>query len=263
MQLETGLPGAIAGTWNSEWPASSSVTVTPPAESSLPLRAFPLLTAPCERATTRKLTTRAVMAAARSRMADRPPATPSSSGRGSLATARSKTRATTRPSGRVMVGAGDRPVGAMLGGDEGGHVGDGEGTVEVIALHGVAAELPQSLELLGCLDPLGPHLDVELVGQADDRRHDGPALDLRGALGDQGLVDLEDVEVEALEVADGGLAPAEVVGGHPDPELLHGGEEIAVVLASQHPLGDLEHQALRVDLAGTDQLDEVVEEAGR
>ena len=89
-----------------------------------------------------------------------------------------------------------------------------------VALAVAAPEVAQPGQLGLGLDALGHHHgDVERVGHL----HDGPGqpVALGGAveLGHEGLVDLDDVDGEALEVGQRAVAGAEVVDGDADAEV--------------------------------------------
>src|SRR5207302_1493251 len=81
-----------------------------------------------------------------------------------------------------------------------------EGPGEEIALGLLAAEAAQVGDLLGGLDALGDRAQMQAVAEADDG---GGQSSLLGAVGhavDEGLVDLEHVEREALEVGERRIA---------------------------------------------------------
>ena len=66
---------------------------------------------------------------------------------------------------------------------------------------GWAAELSERVELLGAFDPFGDDGDFEGLPQLDCCAHDGAAAGLVER-GDEGSVELEYVEREALEAAE-------------------------------------------------------------
>ena len=82
---------------------------------------------------------------------------------------------------------------------------------EEVALGVVAAEAAQLGELGLVLDPLGDHVEGEGARHADDRLDDRRALLLDAERVDEGAVDLQRVEGEAVEVGERGVAGAEVV----------------------------------------------------
>jgi len=88
-------------------------------------------------------------------------------------------------------------------------VSAGKGTAVIEALQFLAADIPQELGLLLCLDALGERVDAEFLGHAYDRGHDGAAL-LREGM-EERHVELERVEAVVLEHVERGIAAAEVV----------------------------------------------------
>jgi len=78
-----------------------------------------------------------------------------------------------------------------------------EGPGEVVALAELAAELAQGGQLFGCLDAFGDRLQTERLTEGQDPPGEGGVLGALGHAGDEGAVDLEDVDREALQVAQG------------------------------------------------------------
>jgi hypothetical protein len=76
--------------------------------------------------------------------------------------------------------------------------------------------------LLVGLDALGHDPQLEGLAEADDGVAEGGVLGVEGDPVDERLVQLEDVEGEAAQVAEGRVAGAEVVNGQPDAERLEG-----------------------------------------
>ena len=109
-------------------------------------------------------------------------------------------------------------------------------------LHQVAALAAQELQLLEALDALGHDLQVEVVAEADDGAHDGGILGVHREVVDEGAVDLERVEREALEVVERAVAGAEVIDGQGEAEFLEGLQRAlpALHVLHQHPFGELE-----------------------
>ena len=66
----------------------------------------------------------------------------------------------------------------------------------------------------------GDGLQIQAVRHLDDGAHDGRIVRVGGQVADEALVDLELVDVEALEVGQAGVAGAEVVDGQLDAQLL-------------------------------------------
>ena len=92
--------------------------------------------------------------------------------------------------------------------------------------------------LLGGLDALGHDRHAEQVGELDDREDDGVARAILFQVGDEALVDLDDVDREALEVGERGVAGSEVVEGERHAELLQ------LVEDDERPFGVLHEDAL-------------------
>src|SRR6516165_3392658 len=85
------------------------------------------------------------------------------------------------------------------------------------ALRVFAAQLVELDRVRVGLGALGNDVHAEVVGESDDRFQDHwtrPAL--RGA--DKGLVDLQRIEREALQIGQRGVAGAEIVDREPDAE---------------------------------------------
>jgi hypothetical protein len=130
-------------------------------------------------------------------------------------------------------------------------VGEGGGChrpTEQEALAEVAAEsLQLGADRLG-LDPLGHHLDAELVGEVDGGADDGPEARVAGDRAHQRHVQLELVDGPAAQALQRGEAGAEVVEGDPYAELGQLGEEadadrggrgLLAHLQREHPAGHL------------------------
>src|SRR5262245_35864287 len=171
--------------------------------------------------------------------------------------ARKRTRRTSAAAGRPRPSAGfmdrvsisrDRVEAASK--DEGERVRR-DGGREQEPLVFVASVAVEELHLAGLLDALGHHPEAELAGHGD-----GGARD-RGVLGGardpahEGLVDLEDVDRELLEVGHRGVAGAEVVDGEAHAESTDGAElaEDLGVAAQDPALAELELEQPRVDPA--------------
>ena len=89
---------------------------------------------------------------------------------------------------------------------------------EEVALAERAPEVLQRGELLVVLDPLGDRAQTELVPDPYDRARQARFLRRAEQL-DERAIDLEDVDGEAVEVAQRGVAGAEVVDRQRDAEL--------------------------------------------
>ena len=128
--------------------------------------------------------------------------------------------------------------------------------MEEVALGVVAAEPAQLRQLHLVLDPLGDHVERERPRHPDDRLDDRRPLLLHPERVDEGAVDLQRVEGEAVEVGERGVAGAEVVEDEPHAELvqrLQRGDRRRRLL-DQDALGDLQPQVDRVDAGARDDL---------
>ena len=88
-----------------------------------------------------------------------------------------------------------------------------------VALAAVATEVGELLPSLEVLDAFGHRLQAEVVTEVDDRADDDGVVGVVVHVQHEGLVDLELVDREVLEVGEGGVTGAEVVDGEPDPDL--------------------------------------------
>src|SRR5438552_13603327 len=96
------------------------------------------------------------------------------------------------------------------------HAGDRVGAdrlAEVEALDLVACVLPHEVALFGRLDAFGGDLELQAARNRDNRTRNGRVPRIAVDVAHERLVDLEPVELEALEVAEIGIAGAEVVDG--------------------------------------------------
>ncbi len=83
--------------------------------------------------------------------------------------------------------------------EERSRVALGHGRRDEEALSEAAAKLAQHLDLVRCFDAFGDDRHPEILRQADDRVHDLPAAVFGRHVGDEGPVDLENVERKAVE----------------------------------------------------------------
>src|SRR2546428_10829455 len=100
--------------------------------------------------------------------------------------------------------------------DPAGDFLDGYWPADVIALGGRAAKSLQDLQGGLVLDALRNHLEAEATRQFDGRPHDGGTSLVLGQSRDEGPVDLDFLDLQALEVCAGGVAGAKDVDGGPD-----------------------------------------------
>ena len=92
-----------------------------------------------------------------------------------------------------------------------GAVGHGLGEGEALDL--VAAGLAQQVHLLEGIDPFGDHLQAQLVGERAGAAHQSTHVRVHLDVANQGAVELQHVERQVDEAAQGGEARAEVVEG--------------------------------------------------
>ena len=104
-------------------------------------------------------------------------------------------------------------------------------------------------ELVGGLDALGDHVDAQPLGHGEDPGDDRGVVVRRREAGDERPVHLEDVDREALEVAERRVTGAEVVDGEAHAERFQPQQvlEGAVAVLHEHALGDLESQRVVVE----------------
>ena len=114
------------------------------------------------------------------------------------------------------------------------------------ALHGLAAGGPQHRRLVLRLDALGDRVDAERPRQADDRRDDGARAGVGIDAADEGAVDLQLLEREVDEVAEVGIAGAEIVDGDRDAHVgkLLQDHRRALAVLHHRRFGDFEFQPL-------------------
>jgi hypothetical protein len=102
------------------------------------------------------------------------------------------------------------------------------------------------------------------VAELDDRPGQGGVLAVAGDRVDEGLVDLEDVDREAAQVAERGVAGAEVVDRQPDAERLQltepGDGRVGVV--HEQALGDLQDQRAGVEVGVAQRGGDVIDQPG-
>ncbi len=85
------------------------------------------------------------------------------------------------------------------------------------------------------------------MAEIDHRAHDRRGLRVAAEIDDEGAVDLDLVERECLEIAQRGVAAAEIIHGDADTERLQAAQqcEAAIEILDQHALGDFELEPAR------------------
>ena len=93
-------------------------------------------------------------------------------------------------------------------------------------------QLAQCGGLLGSFDAFGHGAEAEGAGEIDDELADRELRRVDGDVVDEGLVDLQDVERQAAEVVERGVAGAEVVDRESDAEVLELTQTVAAAATS-------------------------------
>src|SRR4029079_9644158 len=91
---------------------------------------------------------------------------------------------------------------------------------ETVALAQSASQRGEGVHLFGAFDALRDRLELQRVREADDGGDQAAASRFLAQPAEERALDLEYVDREAVEVAEGGLAGAEIVDGEPDPQPL-------------------------------------------
>jgi hypothetical protein len=92
----------------------------------------------------------------------------------------------------------------------------GHGPAEEKALHAIDIDVAEELAMLFRFDPLGNDLEVETFRERDDGADERPVggVEITPANHlEKDVVDLKGLQVEALEVCEGGITCAEIVDG--------------------------------------------------
>src|SRR6478735_11396372 len=88
------------------------------------------------------------------------------------------------------------------------------------ALDVVAAPVAQHAGGLLVLHPFGNRLDIEAAGEVDQGLDEGAVVGGTGDVLHEGAVDLDDVDAELAQIAERGVAGAEIVDGDAAAEML-------------------------------------------
>ncbi len=114
----------------------------------------------------------------------------------------------------------------------------------------LAAHIGEHGQLLGLLDALGHRVEAEGPCQIDHRRRERHRTVAPSQGGDEGPIDLDDVNGEAMQVAERRVAGSEVVNRDLDAKALqlleHESAELDVV--HEHAFGQLECQMTCLEL---------------
>src|SRR5207247_7022588 len=106
------------------------------------------------------------------------------------------------------------------------------GGTQVEALAVVHPQGPERLDLPFALDPLGDDRDADVIGEGHERGGQGTPCALHVDVPGQGEVQLDEVGAQLEDVAQAGVARADVVDGHAPavpPELSEGSVQLGVV----------------------------------
>src|SRR5579862_350639 len=167
-----------------------------------------------------------------------------------------------RPASGARLGR--RPPVRQVGGRERRQLLGRRGPAEEVALSQEAAQRPQCVGLAVALHSFGHDRQSQRVAQGDDRAHDGGVVRVGVDLADEGPVHLERLHRELLQVAERGVAGAEVVHLEVHPELAQRLEQRDRwrTLAHHHALGDLEPQLVGGEIVTIEGVDHDVVELG-
>ena len=140
--------------------------------------------------------------------------------------------------------------------------GIGGGAAEVVALGFVGAEGAHEFELLAGFDALDDDLHVEVVGHGQNRLDKGSGLLADGEFGDEGAIEFERVEEELGQIAEAGVAGAEVVHGDADTAAGEAADEIGGALDTGEGggLGEFELQEAGAEAGAAERVLDFFEE---
>lgn len=124
----------------------------------------------------------------------------------------------------------------------------GEGQADDVALHLFAALVGEEGLLGRGFHAFGDDGELHAVAQGDDGAHDGGIVGVVGQAADEGLVDFQEVQGQALEITQGRVASAKVVDGQLYAQALEFMQHFQGFfgLAHDEVFGDLQLQAVRL-----------------
>lgn len=106
---------------------------------------------------------------------------------------------------------------------------------EIVTLDFVAAMCRQKGGLQRVLDTLGDRGQLEAAGECDDGADDRLVAGVTTDAGDEGTVDLQRIDGQALQVGERGVARAEIVDGQMDAEAVQVFEVVGALLGVVDP----------------------------
>ena len=112
------------------------------------------------------------------------------------------------------------------------------------------------------LDALGDDLEAEAVGEIDRRSHDDLVRGSRAQVAHEGLVDLELVDRQGLELGEGGVTGSEIVDRDADAECSDAFEDGRRLLRISHH-GALRHLELQASRRGARSHEDLGEAIGK
>src|SRR5665647_3598297 len=157
--------------------------------------------------------------------------------------------------GLVEFGPVAQPVVELSGGDGSGHE---------VALGLVAAQAGQLGVSAGGFDAFGDHAQAEAVGQVDGGGDQGEGAGVVGHGDDEGAVELQLVDGQVAQVAQGAVTGAIVVYGDLDAAVPQLGQDRPgpISVGQQELLGDLQLQGLRRDSPGGEHRGDLARQVG-
>ncbi len=146
-------------------------------------------------------------------------------------------------------------------GEHGGDFSGGDGLVEIGALAFVAADFGEALELRFALHAVSQHGAAERVAGVDGGLDDGGAGAFIEVM-DEGAVQPQGGDGQALEGAETGVAGAEIVERHAYAQALQGfeGKHGVVVVVDQHGFGEFQFQAVWGQAGGAEAFQELADQ---
>src|SRR5712675_77454 len=112
-------------------------------------------------------------------------------------------------------------------------IGQGNRTAEEISLRQLATGRAQEGKLLDRLDALRGRLDIQIAPKASDGADDRGAIDAAGHALNEGLVDLDLIDREHLQIFQGRIADTKIVEDNGDAQALDLAQQRRNMLAAQ------------------------------